>query len=60
MSDEIKRVEDEIPQAEPTPTLSEQALEQVVGGTHPVDKGSPVLMQACATVTTPEVAKENS
>jgi hypothetical protein len=29
--------------------LSADALGQVAGGTHPIDKTSPVLMQACAT-----------
>jgi type VI protein secretion system component Hcp len=45
MTDEIKKV-DETLKDEP---ITEQALEQVVGGTHLVDKASPVLMQACAT-----------
>jgi type VI protein secretion system component Hcp len=51
MSDEIKKVENEAPKDDSVTALSEQALEQTVGGTHMVDKASPVLMQACATGT---------
>jgi hypothetical protein len=32
--------------------LSADALGQVAGGTHPIDKASPILMQACATSVT--------
>jgi hypothetical protein len=32
MSDEIKKVEDEAPKAEPSAELSEPALDEVVGG----------------------------
>jgi type VI protein secretion system component Hcp len=47
MSDEIKNVETEMAKAEPSPTLSEQELEQVVGGTQTTDKPSPKLFEAC-------------
>jgi bacteriocin-like protein len=45
MSDEIKNVETEIAKAESSPTLSEQELEQVVGGT---DNASPKLYNLVA------------
>jgi type VI protein secretion system component Hcp len=48
MSDEIKNVETKIAKAEP-PTLSEQDLEQVVGGTKTTDKASPTLFEACSS-----------
>jgi type VI protein secretion system component Hcp len=47
MSDKIKNVETEIAKAEPSPTVSEQELEKVVGGTKLTDKASPKLLLAC-------------
>jgi hypothetical protein len=38
MSDEIKKVDDEAPKAEATPALSEEQLDEVVGGTKPNTK----------------------
>jgi type VI protein secretion system component Hcp len=49
MSDEIKNVENEIAKAESSPTLSEQELEQVVGGTKTTDQASPKLFQLCCS-----------
>jgi len=49
MSDEIKNVETEIAKAEPSPTLSEQELGQVVGGTKTVDSASPTLFKLCSS-----------
>jgi type VI protein secretion system component Hcp len=49
MSDEFKNVETEMAKAEPSPTLSEQELEQVVGGTKTTDKASPKLFEACSS-----------
>jgi type VI protein secretion system component Hcp len=49
MSDEIKNVETEIAKVEPSPTLSEQELGQVVGGTKTVDSASPTLFKLCSS-----------
>jgi type VI protein secretion system component Hcp len=49
MSDEIKIVEVETAKAEPSPTLSEQELGQVVGGTKTTDQASPKLFQTCCS-----------
>jgi type VI protein secretion system component Hcp len=52
MSDEIKKLEDETPKAEPSAELSEPVLDEVVGGktalqdmhfTKVIDKSSPNL-----------------
>jgi type VI protein secretion system component Hcp len=54
MSDEIKK-DEQAPEAKTelsSQPLPESELEKVAGGltfTHPVDKASPVLMQACAS-----------
>lgn len=42
MSDEIKKVEDEAPKAEATPALSEQQLDEVVGGSKAATKNAGV------------------
>lgn len=49
MSDEIKKIEDGAPKAEPSAELPEQQLDAVVGGTKIVDKSSAQLFKACAT-----------
>jgi type VI protein secretion system component Hcp len=51
--DEMKKPEDIVKAVESVesslPELPEAELNQVVGGTKPTDKASPILMNVCAT-----------